>query len=199
MVRALSFVSGFALLAAVPIGPGNQSRISEVAKALAAGDAAAIAHNPRRLMLAAAALAEHGAHPVAATSGNDPSGAARDGDKAVEWGHLAVQWGAQPYRVLPWRGRMTGPGYRFLQLAPHARFQTRQVFMGGQSARVELVTLAQGLARLSVVVAGPSPRCFREARRGILVCAWRPVYSEPHEITVENDGATAARYYLVTS
>ena len=157
-----------------------------IAGALVAGEAALARHDSRALMAAAATLARTRAH----AEGSE--------DLATSWAHQATVWGAAPVALPVWRGRMSGPGYRRFDLAAGARFETRQVFSGGQLARVALAVQGQGRFRLTIAGGDAALLCQREGRAGQVACTWTPAFSEPHAITVENAQGSTGRYYLVT-
>lgn len=186
-VRALSLPSlALLLMAATPAALPDQAAV--VGGALAAGEAALASHDAGALMDASETLTRLHAH--AEDAGAD--------DLARRWAGQAVQWGARPRSLTVWRGRLTGPGYRQLALAPGGQFQTRQVFAAGHGARVALVALAGARFRLTVAGGDASHLCSREGRGGEVACAWTPLYSEPHRITVENVENQPSRFYLVT-
>lgn len=157
-----------------------------VALALVDGEAALAAHDPSALMAAALVLATHRAQPQEGK------------DLARLWAHQAVLWGAKPQPVPVRRGRILGPGYRQLVLAPRAQFRTRQLFAAGQGARVELMALSEGAFSLTIVDPAAGEVCRRNGTMGELACAWVPPFSAPHDITVENSQSRPARFYLVT-
>lgn len=183
--RLLRSLAPLALLAAAPPQAGDEA--GSLAPLLVAGERAMAAHDARALMDAALALAASGAHPV---EGGD--------DLARAWAHQAVLWGAPPAKVAAARGRLLGPGYRMITLGPGADFHTRQVFTGGQAARVEVLALSSGSFTLSVSEDQSAPLCRRSADSGRVACAWVPLYSVPHEIVVNSARTQPARFYLVT-
>lgn len=185
-MRALLLPSFVLLLAAAPATPPDAAEA--VAAALVAGDAALARHDGPALMAAVGQLSRLRAHAEDAA-----------GDDLVRrWQGQAQAWGAHLRPQPVWRGRLSGPGYRQLALAPGEQFQTRQVFAGGHGARVSLVALAGGRFRLTITGGDASRLCQREARGGQVACAWTPLFSEPHQITVENAEAAPSRFYLVT-
>ena len=187
-VRVLCFPSllaaGLAAAASAASGPADPA--AAVAGALVAGEAALARHDARALMAAAAALARFRARDL------------EGDDLTTRWAQQAVAWGARPVALPVWRGRMGGPGYRRFELAPGARFQTRQVFSAGQVARVSLAALGQGPFRLAVAGGDAARLCERSGSAGQVACTWTPAFSEPHEIVVENPQGRPARFYLVT-
>lgn len=169
---------------------------SAMADALLGGETALQHRDVRRLMDAAVMLARLHAHPIKGTAVDLAAGGTTD--LAVRWAHQAVMWGASPRQLPIWRGRMLGPGYRAIALAPGGQFHTRQVFAGGQKARVEAVALTQGRFSLSVVDDTPRSVCARDGSEGGLACDWVPTFSAPHDIAVQSKQAKPGRFYLVT-
>lgn len=184
--RLLLALTPLALLAAAPQSESTEEPGS-LTPLLEAGEAALAAHDAPGLMKAAVALATSGAKP-----------AQGEPDLARAWAHQAVLWGALPAMIPAERGRLVGPGYRMITLNPGSDFHTRQVFTGGQSARVEVLALSGGGFTLSVSEDQSAPLCRRSADSGRVACVWVPLYSLPHEIVVNNVRAQPGRFYLVT-
>ncbi|KUR70924.1 hypothetical protein AQZ52_14005 [Novosphingobium fuchskuhlense] len=184
--RCLLALAPLALLAAVrpPESPEDAGSLTPL---FVAGETALAAHDAVGLMQAAIALATSGAKPIE----GEP-------DLARAWAHQAVLWGAPPAVIPAERGRMLGPGYRAITLNAGSDFHTRQVFTGGQSARVEVLALSGGGFTLSVSEDQSTPLCRRTADSGRVACTWVPLYSLPHDITVSNARARPGRFYLVT-
>lgn len=185
--RLACTLAALALFLAPPAAAEDGPEAGSLAALLQAGEAALKAHDAKRLMAAAVSLTTAGAQP-----------AEGEPDLARAWAHQAVLWGARPARVTPPRGRLLGPGYRTITLGAGADFHTRQVFVGGQTARVELLSLSGGTFSLSVAEDQSAPLCRRTAEAGRITCTWVPLYSRPHEITVDNARAQPGRFYLVT-
>ena len=175
------------LLLAAAKAPVEVSGDGSLATVLQAGDTALQARDAKALMAAAVALAATGAQP-----------AEGEPDLARAGAHQAVLWGAQPGVVTAERGRLLGPGYRTIVLGAGSDFHTRQIFTGGQTARVELLALSGGAFSLSVAEDHGAPLCRRTASQGRVACAWVPLYSLPHEIVIDNQRAEPAKFYLVT-
>jgi hypothetical protein len=159
--------------------------------ALAAGEAALARHDGTALLAAANSLDASGAHPA----DNDAQGV----DLAQTWRKRAMAWGARPKLAREvWRGRALGPGYRVISLPARGEFHTRQIFVAGQKARVEMVAPSASSFSLRVLDDAHAPVCQRDAIATQLACAWVPIFSLPHEITIASRGATPARLYLLT-
>ncbi len=187
-VPALLWASGILALALGPaLATPAAAGVDEIAAALAAGEAAVARHDGDALMAAADALALTRARPVEG-----------EADLVPAWRTLALQWGAKPTQPAVWRGRALGAGYRTITLPAHGTFHTRQVFVGGKKARVEMVATAASALSLVVQDDTSAPVCQREGVAAQFTCAWVPVFSLAHDITIASKAATPARLYLIT-
>ncbi len=95
---------------------------------------------------------------------------------------------------IPLRGRMLGPGYRSGRLAPGQASTLEQIFVGGQSATIAIMSGGEQSLQIWVIDADEKRVCSHTARRA--TCRWLPLFTQRHRIELRNPGRTEAEYYL---
>lgn len=115
------------------------------------------------------------------------------GDMALAWIEEARAHG-ETRPVLSPRGRALGPGYRRGSLPGGESMTIRQVFLGGQPARVALARTAKGEhGGLSVAVRDTQGRLLCG---GGADCVWQPAYSGRFDIEIANEGKAPSDFYI---
>ncbi|MEZ5710201.1 MAG: hypothetical protein R3E02_12525 [Blastomonas sp.] len=100
-------------------------------------------------------------------------------------------------KLAPLRGRAIGPGYRQTGLAAGDSDRLEQIFLAGERAKLALSPMGNARLRLKVTDADGKTVCrltISEKRAG---CAWTPLFTTRHTITVENISANRAKFFLV--
>lgn len=119
-------------------------------------------------------------------------------DLAQAWWNAAVERGA-PVTLPPYRGRPLGPAYRRARIAPGATASLEQLFLAGQRAEIALMPTRPSALVLEVSETNGRTICRRRAEDPPAQCAWLPVFTTRHAITIKNEGRAAADYFLVVN
>ena len=115
------------------------------------------------------------------------------GDVAIGWIEEARAHGVTR-AIRSARGRALGPGYRRGALPGGESLTIRQVFLGGQPARVALATAGKGVnAELSVAVRDTEGRLMCG---GGVNFVWQPAYSGRVDIEIANAGDASSDFYV---
>ncbi len=93
----------------------------------------------------------------------------------------------------PMRGRVLGPAFRRGWLDAGGSLQLEQLFLAGQTASIAVAAAPGEGMRLAVSGPDAAGNCAGESR----TCRWTPIFTQRYTITVRNNGAARARYYLV--
>lgn len=115
------------------------------------------------------------------------------GDVARGWIEEARAHGMTRPVLTP-RGRALGPGYRRGSLSRGESMTIRQIFLGGQPARVVLASVGgAGEAALSVAVRDVEGHLMCG---GGAECVWQPAYSGRFDIEIVNEGSGLSEFYM---
>jgi hypothetical protein len=114
------------------------------------------------------------------------------------WSAVARRHG-ETATLPPDRGRPLGPAYRRARIGPGGTASLQQLFLAGQ--RAEIALMPNGPAALVLEVNDAEGRriCTRRAEEPPANCAWLPVYTTRHSITIKNEGRAPADYFLVVN
>lgn len=167
--------------AAPPVPPALAAE-DDILQTLIRGEAMRAAGDYAGLLGAAENLRLLGANPIDG-----------QGDVAIGWIEEARAHGVTRAILSP-RGRALGPAYRRGSLPGGESMTIRQVFLGGQPARVALATPGKGASvELSVAVRDTEGRLMCG---GGVNCVWQPTYSGRFDIEIANEGDGASDFYV---
>lgn len=117
---------------------------------------------------------------------------------------LAALWMMEAHRngvvsALAYRGRALGPAYRRSSLAAGGRFNLRQLFLAGQSARISVAVAggAPGLLSIRVRDGAGGTLCDKAVGAPQVDCAWLPLFTDRYAIELVNGGSAPVSFYLI--